>query len=58
MRNPRETWDMKSFYFEREKQISQKTIYQRKSQLGNKMNNMIRTRNEIPEIILMVELSS
>ena len=49
---------MKSFYFEREKQISQKTIYQRTSHSGNGMNKMMNTRKQIPEIMLMLVLRS
>ena len=44
MSNPRETWDIMSSYLGRKKEISHKTTYQRNSQLGNGMNNMMKTR--------------
>ena len=58
MRNPRETWDMMSSYLGRKKEIPQKKIDKRKIQLVNRIINMMKTRQQIPEIILMVILRS
>ena len=58
MRNPRETWDMMSSYLGRKKEIPHKKIDKRKIQLVNRIINMMKTRQQIPEIILMVILRS
>ena len=58
MMNPRETWGVLSSNLGRKKEIPHKTTYQRTSHSGNGMSKIMKTRKHIPEIILMVELSS
>ena len=56
MRNPRETWDMTSSYLGRKKEIPQKTIDQRTRQPGNGMDKMMKSIQQIPEIMLVYRL--
>ena len=58
MSNPRETYDMISLYLVRKKDISKNTTDQRTIQLGNGMNKITKTIQQILAIIMVVALRS